>query len=511
MPPKILTGTILVSARFLCCYFLSILFSSFAINYSFGYGGAKGLDIVFVALILIAVSLYPKLQKLFLTPVLLLLAIYFPVGYLYGQPSLAITASLLQTNHRESIEFFKSMPLYSYALPAIIALAFYLLSKFTWEVHAKPTTKKAYMLVLVIFISALGVRGKLENIKAVNFFTSIANSFSAYSQQIEQLNSGNSNAQWNIAYDNNKKENIVIIIGESMRADYMSVFGYLLPTTPFLDTVKGTFYRNYISTASNTFLSLPRTLALSSGSQVDMSYNVVNLAKQAGFETFWLSNQGMLGDFDLPTSRISTYSDRQNFLKKGDFESLNTDDNELLPLLKNALSTPGSQHKLVVMHIMGSHPQFSDRLNGEKPTFSNPNHDIASYISTYRKTDSFIKSTYEMLTRRNEPFKLIYFSDHGLSKRDINGTFYLRHGSDMKQNYHVPLLVLSDTDTSRQFIDTPKSAYDFISFFAEEAGIQVLEPKLNRWDENAGEMRVFNGNDMVPYSDLGDEPAVTLQ
>ncbi|BFO11432.1 hypothetical protein GGER_39420 [Serratia rubidaea] len=55
-----------------------------------------------------------------------------------------------------------------------------------------------------------------------------------------------------------------------MRRDYMSLFGYPLPTTPFLDQVNGDFYSNYISTAANTFESLPRTLALSQGNRLIM-------------------------------------------------------------------------------------------------------------------------------------------------------------------------------------------------------------------------------------------------
>ena len=69
--------------------------------------------------------------------------------------------------------------------------------------------------------------------------------------------------RWTINSIDNNKANYVIVVGESMRRDYMSLFGYPTPTTPFLDQVNGTFYSNYISTAPNTFESLPRTLALS--------------------------------------------------------------------------------------------------------------------------------------------------------------------------------------------------------------------------------------------------------
>ena len=278
-------------------YLIAIIFSSFVINYSFGYHGAKGIDIVFTSLCLIVFSFYPPLQKTILHPLLVLLAFYFPVGYLYGQPSLSITASLLQTNHLETFEFIKSVPLFCYALPLLVVASYFALRRYTYTTNIPTKVKFSFVFLTVIFIISLGITGKLTKIKAVDFVASIANSFNAYSKQINQLKSGNTNAQWGIIPNNTKSPtNVVLIIGESMRKDYMSAFGYPLPTTPFLNKANGIFYRNYISTAPNTFLSLPRTLALSSGVNVDISHNIINLAKQAGYETFWLSNQGFLGD-----------------------------------------------------------------------------------------------------------------------------------------------------------------------------------------------------------------------
>lgn len=69
----------------------------------------------------------------------------------------------------------------------------------------------------------------------------------------------------------------------------MSLFGYPLQTTPFLDSVNGQFYSNYISTAPNTFESLPGTLALSDSENTTTANNVVTLAKAAGMKTHWLS------------------------------------------------------------------------------------------------------------------------------------------------------------------------------------------------------------------------------
>ena len=79
------------------------------------------------------------------------------------------------------------------------------------------------------------------------------------------------------------------------------------------------------------------------------------------------------------------------------------------------------QGNLYVLHLMGSHADFCERLNGERPSIESQDHELACYLSTYRKTDRFIEQAYQMLTKNGAPFKLFYFSDHGLSHKDIGG------------------------------------------------------------------------------------------
>lgn len=68
---------------------------------------------------------------------------------------------------------------------------------------------------------------------------------------------------------------------------------------------------------------------------------------------------------------------------------------------------------------MGSHSDFCERLNGAPPSFDMPDRELAYYLSTYRKTDCFIEQTYHMMRQSGSPFKLFYFSDHGLSHKMI--------------------------------------------------------------------------------------------
>ena len=142
------------------------------------------------------------------------------------------------------------------------------------------------------------------------------------------------------------------------------------------------------------------------------------------------------------------FSDNHYFLKKGDYQSRNTDDDALLPIFDQLLSRQG-QGNLYVLHLMGSHADFASGLTANRRASSRR---IRSWPLPYRKTDRFIEQVYQSLKQTGAPFKLFYFSDHGLSHKDIGGIRSLRHSGDTRQNYQVPLLVLSDRDQQHQIM-----------------------------------------------------------
>ncbi|EFH7282865.1 sulfatase-like hydrolase/transferase, partial [Escherichia coli] len=106
-----------------------------------------------------------------------------------------------------------------------------------------------------------------------------------------------------------KYNTYVVVIGESMRKDFMSLYGFSLDTTPFIDSIPKRYISNYITTAINTTLAVPRILSKTSdnGSVYEQD-NIVELANMAGLNTFWISSQGYSGQYNIASSRISNYA-----------------------------------------------------------------------------------------------------------------------------------------------------------------------------------------------------------
>lgn len=109
----------------------------------------------------------------------------------------------------------------------------------------------------------------------------------------------------------------------------------------------------------------------------------------------------------------------------------------------------------------------------------------------------------------------MYLSDHGLSnkERPLQG-MTLQHDGQYQQNYQIPLIVMSSDDTTRTYIDTPRSGYQFINGFAEWLGID--EPTLrldtpffsNEPITPIDKVKVFDGNEIVDYQSLKEDPAI---
>ncbi|MBH3264982.1 sulfatase-like hydrolase/transferase, partial [Serratia marcescens] len=226
---------------------------------SMGYGGGKGVDIIFISLTLLLLSISPLTRYFLVIPYIILCAIYAPVGMIYGPPSVAVVSALFQTNRVEAVEFLHAIPTGCYLLPFATLMMLFLLARYCWRQPLSARKAMPFFLILIVVLFARILSGNAGNIKLIDFFSSLMSSYQSYNRQMIEINAGMlAKPRWTIDSVNSNQTNYVIIVGESMRRDYMSLFGYPTSTTPFLDRVNGTFYSNYISTAPNTFESLPR-------------------------------------------------------------------------------------------------------------------------------------------------------------------------------------------------------------------------------------------------------------
>lgn len=509
--------------RFCILLFLYVLACNFAIAYPF-----RVLDLF--ATYLIFYLFFLKIKPLFyvlLWIVGIYSIVYLPQGILYGPLSLGIIASLFETNSSESLEYLKDLPLYTYFLSLLLLLLILLISYFAKELTIKKTNKKIplYLIFILIGIYYKPIKESLppphksisiENTRVyiISLPLKIYHLFQDYSlEKSNLLTDIDKESTWKIQSVNPKYQDYIVVIGESMRMDYLSSYGFPLNTTPFLKNTKGKIYQGYVSAGPNTYPSLKYALyQLNDNKDTIYENNLISLAKMAGFDTYWLSNQGFLGKYDTISSRVAIQSNYYYFSTKGGYDENNNFDHILLPKFKEILEHSTSQPRLIVLHLMGSHPGFCNRL-WQHVEFNYINEDLSCYLQSIKQTDGLLEDMIKLLQKNNRSYSLIYFSDHGLSFTGNNSrNITLRVGNHTKQNYEVPLIVLSSDDTKKELINFKQTSANFLYGFAEWIGIEFNDSMQREsfWEGNHQEIQVYDWNSWINFDDLDSKPALPV-
>lgn len=252
---------------------------------------------------------------------------------------------------------------------------------------------------------------------------------------------------------------VVMVIGESSRYDRWSLNGYKRETNPLL--MKETnlvSLSNVVTAVSATRLSVP---VLVSRKPARMSLQAgfaeksfLTAFKEAGFKTWWLSNQMTFGEFDTPVSVFAKEADVTQFRNLGGFSAHSSFDDVLLAPLQAAIQDP-SPKKLIVLHTLGNHWNYSHRHPKEYDKWQpslfgvvNPAYsDRAikeqlnnSYDNSILYTDWFLSEVIRTLKSSPEMGLMMYVSDHGQTLYDGN-CGYAFHGHNTQFEFHVPALV----------------------------------------------------------------------
>ena len=88
----------------------AVLLSAVLLEIGMGYL-ARPIDIFIIFLFVFSLAAYRWAVIALLLPLFLIVAVYFPVGLVYGSPNVGIVASLIETNPREALDFIQALPL----------------------------------------------------------------------------------------------------------------------------------------------------------------------------------------------------------------------------------------------------------------------------------------------------------------------------------------------------------------------------------------------------------------
>jgi glucan phosphoethanolaminetransferase (alkaline phosphatase superfamily) len=186
--------------------------------------------------------------------------------------------------------------------------------------------------------------------------------------------------------------NMIVIMGESVRDDYMSIYGYHYPTTPFLsdEAQRGNIaFTKALSSGVATNVSLmsffnvlrePGNLKVLSTQHA----NLFKIAKTQGYRTILISAQSATLFYGIGTQNIDHFVARES-INEQDFTRLR--DEVLLNELHKIVSLyPKDTRYFVVLHMRSMHAPFEENYL-HKPDLVLPCPLEATGVATRQETE----------------------------------------------------------------------------------------------------------------------------
>lgn len=229
------------------------------------------------------------------------------------------------------------------------------------------------------------------------------------------------------------KQIYVMVIGEAGRPDRWGINGYNRPTSPLLCQRQNVHRLSDIITPwSHTNRSVPVMLTRLGGVTSNPRFHeksIIGLYKEAGFHTYWISNQPTFGAGETSITRLAMEADEMFFVNPSNnaaFGSGTYDDAVLPPL--SGLMRREEPKQFIVIHTLGSHDAYHRRYPASFDRFqpsllAMPNADYHdkqnkaitnnAYDNSILYTDYILDSIISEIAAQKAVSLLLYSSDHG--------------------------------------------------------------------------------------------------
>ncbi|MCH3950269.1 MAG: phosphoethanolamine transferase [Acidaminococcus sp.] len=373
-------------------------------------------------------------------------------GFISGGNALSsdLVLAVFQTNPREAIAFLEDQPLSRWAV-AIFALFLFLFLevKISHKMLQNASVQKWLPIVVTGALLILNIKSSVPRLHTYYLANTIVstrrslNSYKSYRKhQKERLDRLRNLTDLTILPE--AKGTYVLIIGESASRDHMHAYGYERENTPWMDRMKEvpgtTLFKKAYANYCQTVPAL--TYALSGKNQyndvnLEDAYSIIEIAKAAGYETYWLSNQARFSVAETPVSEMASTADHQIWLngRSSSPTEANYPDKDLVSYLPDSIpDTP----TLIVLHIMGNHGKYADRYPKNFEVFKGKGRRLDGYDNSILYVDSVLKSVFEKTSRYPNFKGFIYMPDHGEHPEDGR-----THQPDKftYQMVHIPLMI----------------------------------------------------------------------
>ncbi|MWP49890.1 MULTISPECIES: phosphoethanolamine transferase CptA [unclassified Gilliamella] len=446
-----------------------------------------------------------------------------PVGYftIYRQEfSQSVFFIMAESNFTESSEFIQQY--LSFKLVAVLII-YSLIGIYLWTkvkpVYVKNRTKSIASLLIVIYAvmpvfisvtikkSSIGKAGShLLTRMETTVPWQLLNSYLAYRTQLSNMEDILNHLQTLPPLENLKDTNgntprtLVLVIGESTTRNRMGIYGYERDTTPQIEQFKKdnpdfVVFNDVVSSRPYTIEILQQALTFADEKHPDLylkTPSLMHLMKQAGYKTFWITNQQTMTRRNTMLTMFSQQTDEQFYMNNDRNQSARRYDESVFDPFKKVLTDP-SEKKFIVIHLLGTHMKYEFRYpkGGEHDRFKdkagisfNIDNDKVGIYNTYDNAVSYndyvTTTLFNIFKNSQQNGFMLYFSDHGedVYQTPPHNILGRNEKAPTRTMYTIPFMlwqsptwIKTHPNNYQNYVDRKFSTQDLIHTWSDLAGL----------------------------------------
>jgi len=226
------------------------------------------------------------------------------------------------------------------------------------------------------------------------------------------------------------RELVILVVGETVRADHFSLNGYQRQTTPLLEQENIFNFTDVWACGTSTATSVPCMFSIYgqssfTKSKADSTENILDILHRAGVNVLWLDNNSSSKGV---ADRVA-YESYKTSTNNNVCDDIECRDEGMLGNLQHYIDTHPQGDIFIVLHQMGNHgPAYYKRYPKRFEQFTPvcqtnqleqcSNQEISNaYDNAILYTDYFLSQTIALLKKNDVQFEssMLYISDHGES------------------------------------------------------------------------------------------------
>jgi heptose-I-phosphate ethanolaminephosphotransferase len=438
-------------------------------------------------------SLYPKKTWLAYAIAFATILIYgfmvFQAGLrdIFGveQDSIIVIEALFNTNLSESTEFLQQyrFQLIKHLLLLLIFVVSYLWVTLRYLKHVQHQRRALWIgcVVFTLLTILVHFNPTARRANPLFFFPIYYQQWAGELEQTKQFSQSiaehASQGLASMKTTDDQANTVVWVIGESDTRNNWGLYGYPRATTPLLSALKKELqvFDHVKAADGGTVGSITKMLTPATVQQPKLwkkKPDIITIAKQVGYKTFWLSNQA--SDERGVISIFANHADVTVLTNQGTSRGEGSLDEALFKPYEQALADPAPQ-KLIIVHIMGAHPAYNFRYPEHYAKFDGVTDDAvakdltgqgrAFYAITFRNQYDNAISYQDyvlagLLTRlkATQPSRSswLYIADHGQDVSHHDN--FSGHNQKAAEQWEVPMLLWQIPQPQGAVISTPFQA-----------------------------------------------------